>query len=280
MKPARFDLHRAATLDDAVGLLREHGDEARVLAGGQSLVPMLALRLARFAHLVDVNDIAELSGIGRTGPDTMRVGAMTRQRAAEQHPEVHAGVPLLARALPHIGHFPIRNRGTIGGSLAHADPASELPAVALALDAVLITSSRSIAAADFFVGTWTTALADDELLTAIEFPVWPEPVRTAVHEVSRRAGDFALAGCAIQVAHAGNGTRGFARCGIALFGVGDTPIRAVDAERALLEGAPSDEIAGLAAGATDPADDIHATAAQRRHIVATVVRRAIEEVAR
>jgi carbon-monoxide dehydrogenase medium subunit len=185
-------------------------------------------------------------------------------------------VPLLARALPHIGHFQIRNRGTIGGSIAHADPASELPAVALALDATLHTDRRTIAAADFFTGTWTTALADDEVLTAVELPIWAGPTRAAVHEVARRDGDFALAGAAVQIEPTADGPP--ARAVIAVFGVGPTPLRATEAEAALVAGAPIDEVARLALRDADPNDDIHATADHRRRIGVAVVARALREV--
>src|SRR6202171_6378804 len=174
MKPAQFTYHAPESLADVSGLLAEHGDDAKVLAGGQSLVPLLALRLTRFPHLVDLNRVPELSGLERVN-GLLEVGAMTRQATVEHAPETVA-VPLLARAVPLIGHFQIRNRGTIGGSIAHADPASELPAVALALDAQIeiaaATGGRTVPASEFFVGTWTTSLEPDELLAAIQFPIW------------------------------------------------------------------------------------------------------------
>lgn len=202
MKPAPFEYHAPQTVADAVSLLAEHGDEAKALAGGQSLVPMLALRLARFAHLVDLGRVSELTGIERSN-GTVVIGAMTRQAQLERHPVVGADVPLLARATPLIGHFQIRNRGTVGGSLAHADPASEYPAVAVALDAEMrIAGSggrRGVAARDFFVSTWMTCLEPDELLVATAFPVWSGRCGFAVEEVARRHGDFALAGAACAV---------------------------------------------------------------------------------
>src|SRR3974390_681262 len=217
MKPAPFEYHAPETLDEACGLLGEHGDEAKVLAGGQSLVPMLALRLTRFAHLVDVNSVRGFAGVRREN-GTLVVHAGTRQRVLERDTEVGAAVPLLARAAPLIGHFQIRNRGTVGGSLAHADPASELPAVAIALGAELELAraggaTRRVPAEAFFVGTWTTAAEADELLTAARFPVRPGSCGFAIEEVARRHGDFALAGAVCAVS--GNGM-----AGLALFGVG------------------------------------------------------------
>ncbi len=274
VKPAPFEYHSPATVAEALALLREHGDDAKPLAGGQSLVPMLALRLTRFAHLVDLNGVGALAGV-ELQPERLHIGSTTRQRVLERDATVAAAVPLLARAAPHIGHFQIRNRGTVGGSLAHADPASELPAVAVALDAELVVGERTVAARDFFTGTWTTTLADDELLTAAVFPVWSGDVRAAVHEVARRNGDFALAGAAIQVS-VDDGR--VARAAIALFGLDSTPVRALDAEAALVAGESLAAVAALAVRDVEPNDDIHATGAQRRRIGAAVVERALQEV--
>jgi carbon-monoxide dehydrogenase medium subunit len=277
MKPASFELHAPTSIDEAVGLLTEHGDEAKVLAGGQSLVPMLALRLARFEHLVDVNAIADLSTVTRDD-GWLRVGSTVRHRVVERDTEVATAVPLLARATRHVGHFQIRNRGTLGGALAHADPAAEQPAVALALDAVLeITGpggKRDVAASDFFQGTWTTALAEDELLTAARFPVWEGRTGCAVEEVARRQGDFALVGvvCAVGVGDEG----GVDRAAIALFGVGGTPVRATEAEEALRSGATPADAAAASIVGLEPPDDLHATADYRRKVAAVLVRRAIE----
>jgi carbon-monoxide dehydrogenase medium subunit len=235
---------------------------------------MLALRLTRFAHLIDLNGVDSLTGHD-DDLTTLRIGAMTRQRALERDPQIAVAAPLLAKAAPHIGHFQIRNRGTVGGSLAHADSASELPAVALALDAQFTVSGRTVAAADFFVGTWSTAIADDELLTDIRFPIWPGEVRAAMNEVARREGDFALAGAAVQIAVADGA---ITRAAIALFGVDSTPMRAHEAEAALVAGADDREVAELALRDADPNDDIHATAQQRRRIGVATVQRAIAEV--
>jgi carbon-monoxide dehydrogenase medium subunit len=277
VKPAPFTYHAPESLDEACALLAQHADEAKVLAGGQSLVPMLALRLTRFDHLIDVNRVASLQGVEREN-GTLVVGAGTRQRVMERDPAVADAVPLLARATPLVGHFQIRNRGTVGGSLAHADPASEYPAVALALEAELEIASasgrRRVPAADFFTGTWTTAIADDEMLVAARFPVWDGPAGFAIEEVARRHGDFALAGAACAV---GIGERG----ALALFGVGSTPVRVAEADDALRAGAPPADVAEVVAQAIDPPADVHASGATRRRIasrlVEHVVTRAREE---
>jgi carbon-monoxide dehydrogenase medium subunit len=279
MKPAPFTYESPATLAEAVALLARYGDDAKVLAGGQSLVPMLALRLARFERLIDLDRIADLRTIERTG-DHLRVGAMVRQAVAERDAVVAADAPLLARALPHIGHFQIRNRGTIGGSTAHADPAAELPAVALALDAELEIAgpkgTRIVPAASFFVSMWATAIDDGEILAAVRYPSWSERSGFAVREFARRPGDFALAGVACGVTVDGEGT--VRRAAIAMFGVGPTPIRATAAEAAITgqpAGGALEEIAQIAADATNPSDDLHGTATYRRLLAADLVGRAL-----
>ncbi|MDA8043944.1 MAG: xanthine dehydrogenase family protein subunit M [Actinomycetota bacterium] len=284
MKPAPFQLHIPSTLEEAVGLLSQHGEEAKVLAGGQSLVPLMALRLARYEHLVDVNRIAALQGIAREG-GWLTIGAMTRQTTAEAHRDV-ALVPLLHQALPLIGHFQIRNRGTVGGSTAHADPASELPAVALALDAEMVihgpAGGRVVPAREFFVSTWTTGLKPDEILTAVRYPVWPGHCGFALEEFARRSGDFAIAGvaCGLEVDQDGD----VARAAIAYFGMAPTAVRASAAEAALVgspaRGADLAEIARLAASNTDPGDDIHGSAGFRRRVAAHLTERALERALR
>ena len=275
MKPTRFYYHAPTTLAEAVGLLSEYGDEAKVLAGGQSLVPMLSLRLASFGHLIDLNKVSGVSDIARSNGH-LRIGAMTRQAIAENSTDVATHSPLVARALPHIGHFQIRNRGTVGGSLAHADPASELPAVALALDAVIeatgSSGTRRLAAEDFFVSTWETTLDDGEILSAVEFPVWTGRCGWAVEEISRRHGDFALVGTTVGVQVTDGAVT---RAGIALFGVAGTPVRASAAEAALLAGAGAAEAGRVAANELHPSDDIHASGSYRKQVAAVVVRRAI-----
>ena len=275
MKPAPFTYHAPTSLADVTTLLAEHGESAKVLAGGQSLVPMLSLRLATFDHLIDLNRVEGLSTIERSNGH-LRIGATVRQAVAEHSGEVASSVPLLTKALPHIGHFQIRNRGTVGGSIAHADPASELPAVALALDATIEATgpggARRIAAADFFVSTWETSLADGEILAAVEFPVWSGRCGFAVEEIARRHGDFALVGAAVGVQMDGGKV---AKAAIALFGVGATAVRANDAEAALLAGADPTEVGKVAANGLNPTDDVHATGAYRKQVAAVIVRRAL-----
>jgi aerobic carbon-monoxide dehydrogenase medium subunit len=280
MKPAKFEYHAPETVADVTALLAEHGDEAKVLAGGQSLVPMLNMRLTRFEHIVDLNRVRELHGISRTN-GTLTIKAMTRQAVAERDGQVGA-VPLLAQAIPQIGHFQIRNRGTVGGSIAHADPASELPAVALALDAELeIAGSggmRRENARDFFVGTWTTSLGDDDVLTAVSFPVWEGRTGFVVDEVARRSGDFALTGvvCGVEVDDAG----AVKRSAIAFFGMSPTPIRGSQGEAALAGANPGAgdlrEIARLAVADCEPSDDVHASAEYRKHVGAHLAERALD----
>jgi carbon-monoxide dehydrogenase medium subunit len=283
VKPAPFDYHAPTTVDEAVALLAEHGDDAKPLAGGQSLVPLLALRLTRFAHLIDLNEVTTLSTMSRQGDD-FTIGAMVRQDEVEFAADVASAVPLLARATPLIGHFQIRSRGTVGGSLAHADPASEYPAVALALDAVFDIKgknrARSVAARDFFVGTWTTCLEPDELLVAVRFPVAAKRMGYSIDEATRRHGDFAMVGCACAVGLDGSGAIDHAS--VALFGVGSTPIRADAAEQALIGRRRDDlgadalaEIAQLAVRDLDPPNDVHATGTYRRDAGAVLVARAV-----
>ena len=278
MKPSKFSYHAPERVEDAVGLLAEHGGDAKVLAGGQSLVPMMSFRLATVEHLIDINTVAGLDTIERRN-GSLRIGALVRQAVAEHDTTVASSAPLVARALPHIGHFQIRNRGTIGGSIAHADPASELPAVALALDATMEVDGpgghREVAASDFFESTWTTALGDDELLTAIRFPVWSGRVGFAVKEIARRHGDFALVGAAVGVELDGDTV---VRAAIGLFGVGSTPIRATAAEQALVAGGANADLAAVgseAANGLNPAADLHASADYRKRVAAVVVRRAL-----
>jgi aerobic carbon-monoxide dehydrogenase medium subunit len=281
MKPAPFEYHAPESLGDVTALLAEHGDEAKVLAGGQSLVPMLALRLTRFEHIIDLNRVAALSGVERSN-GTLTIRSMTRQSAVEHDTAAGEAVPLLAEAIPLIGHFQIRNRGTVGGSIAHADPASELPAVALALDAELEVAgpngTRRVPAADFFLGTWTTSLGEDEILSAVHFPVWPGRAGFAVEEIARRSGDFALAGvvAAVELNDAG----AVQRSAISFLGMAPTPVRARAAEDALNGSSPTgtdlSEIARLAVGDTEPTADVHASAEYRQHVGAHLVERALD----
>jgi CO/xanthine dehydrogenase FAD-binding subunit len=280
MKPPRFDYLSPRSIDEALGVLARHGDEAKVLAGGQSLVPLLSFRLVRPAYLVDLNDVGGLAGI-RLDDGHLAIGAMTRQRAVETSPLVRQRCPLLAEAMPQIGHVQIRNRGTIGGSLAHADPASELPAVVAALDGELVLQSargqRVLKPEQFFVSYLTTAAAPDELLVEVRVPVAPPRTGSAFLEVSRRHGDFALVGVAATVTldEAGVCTGAV----IALTGVGPTPVLARDAARALVGERPAPtafEAAGRSvAERVQPDSDLHASSDYRRQLASVLTRRAL-----
>lgn len=290
MKPAPFEYHRAGSADEAVALLSELGDEAKVLAGGQSLVPLLALRLTRFDHLIDVNRAGDLSGTDTTAGE-VRVGAMVRQAALAGGTDVGGAVPLLPAATRHIGHFQIRNRGTLGGSLAHADPAAEYPAVALALDARMSLRSsrgaRTVPAAEFFVSTFVTSAEPDELLESVTFPVWGPGSGFALAEAARRVGDFAIAGAAAGVQAEGSGN--VVRAAVALFGMDSTPVRAGTAESALVGRAVAElgggglaltDVGRLAVEDLDPPSDIHASSAYRRAVGAAMVERAVADALR
>lgn len=269
VKPPSFGYCAPTSLAEAASLLAEHGEDAKIIAGGQSLIPLLSLRLARPSVLVDLNGVAELGAI-----DGSTIGAMVRHRTVERSAELASTVPLLAAAVPHIGHHAIRTRGTIGGSISHADPAAELPAVALALDAVVTVTSaargeREIAAVDFFQGYFTTALAPDEILVSIRFPSAAPGTRVSVQEMTRRHGDFAMVAAVASLAPDGDAR-------LALINVADRPVRATDAEAALGSGAALDEVVDLATRDLDPVSDLHATAAYRRKVAGVMLRRAIE----
>jgi len=280
MKPPRFEYFAPRTLDEALGLLAGHGDRAKLLAGGQSLIPLLNFRLAHPEALIDINRIPELGGI-RADDGGVAIGALTRQHAVERSEAVRTRVPIVAEACRLIGHLPIRHRGTIGGNLAHADPASELPAVMLALEAQLTVASakgtRTLPADRFFVGPLSTALQTGEMLTEIRLPGLPARTGGAFVEMARRAGDYALVGVAALVTLDGSGRCRRAR--VALCGVGPTPIRAGAAEDALVgqtpDGAALDEAAARAAAATSPPSDLHGSADFRRKLARHFARLAI-----
>lgn len=281
MKPAPFEYFRPASLDEALALLAEHGGDAKPLAGGQSLIPAMNFRLATPAVLVDLNGISELSYINSDAGD-IRIGGMTRQRTVERSALVSERVPLIAETMPHIAHPAIRNRGTIGGSLAHADPAAELPAVMLALNARFTVSSqagaREVEADEFFMGLFTTAVQPGELLTDIRIPPPPSHSGFAFQEISRRHGDFALVGVAAVVSLDAGANCADAR--IALLSVGDRPMRAVEAANTLRGQRPSAESIAAAADAAatkdiDPSSDIHASARYRRHLAKVLTRRVL-----
>ena len=264
-------------------MLASLGDGAKVLAGGQSLVPLLSLRLTYFDDLVDLGRIPELRGIAVDG-DAVTIGAMTVDAQIERNADVAEKVPLLAKVTPYIGHFQIRNRGTVGGSIAHADPAAEYPAAALALDADMEAVSprgrRTIPASSFFQGFWTSALAADEVLTSVTFPVWKGRSGFGVREFARRHGDFAIAGALVGV-QLDDDDR-VARCAIGLIGLGSTPLRAAAAEQAAVGRAVGDvvpaELGHVAVSDLDEvSSDVHGSAGYRKRVGAAMVERAWQD---
>jgi carbon-monoxide dehydrogenase medium subunit len=280
VKPPPFDYVAAGSLDEALAALTEHGDEAKLLAGGQSLVPLLAFRLARPGVLVDLNGVGGLDGLALED-GALVLGAMARQRDVERLPGLRERCAMVPEAIEHVGHVAIRNRGTVGGSLAHADPAAEWTALALALDAELELTGpsgrRTVAAGDFFVSYFTTVLAPDEVLTRIRLPLPNGRSGSCFLELSRRHGDFALAGVGALVTLAGDGTAADVRLG--LIGVGDRPVRPAAAESALRGRVPDGEAIAEAAAAVggeiEPSGDIHASAEYRRHLATVLTRRAL-----
>ncbi len=280
MKAAAFAYHRPGTVAEAVQMLGEFGDDAKILAGGQSLVPMLAMRLTHFENLIDISRIDELRNI-ELRADELTVAAGTPHSLVGMDDEVAESVPLLTLSTPYIGHFQIRTRGTLGGAIAHADPAAEYAAVALALDATVEARSsrgaRDIAAADFFTGLWETSLASDEILTAVRFPVWGGRSGFAVEEFARRHGDFAIAGATVAV-QLDDDDR-VTRCGIGLLGLGSTPLRGSTAEGAVVgrhaDDDTAEEVGRLAmSGLSDIPADLQGSADYRSRVGAAMVARA------
>ena len=279
MKLPDFSYEAPATVAEAIALLAEYQDEASLLAGGQSLIPLLALRLTHPAVLVDINGLDELSGVSVTDGQ-VTIGALTREYVAEESETVAETLPLLASALPLIGHEAIRSRGTVGGSLAHADPAAELPAVARALDAELVVRSQSgervIPAAEWFEGYLTTARRPDEILVEVRFPVAEPGTGVAFQEIARRHGDFAMVGLATSLTLT-DGTISDAR--LAFSGVADIPVRAAEAESLLVGQQPTGELfaeaARRAAAPLDPPADLHGSSDYRKKVAATLVRRGL-----
>ena len=282
MKPAGFEYHDPATLTEVIALLTDLGEDARVLAGGQSLVPLMNFRLARPAHLVDLNRVSELDFLSVKGGE-LRIGAMTRQRGLERSAEVAAGWPLLCEATGLIGHVQIRNRGTVGGSLAHAFPSAELPVAMVTLDAVFVlqgeAGERTVAAEEFVFGTMTTALEPGELLREVRVPVPAAGSGASFQEVSRRHGDFALAGAAALITVDRDGVVTGARLSL----TGPAPIRAADAENAVLGEKPSAalfrEAARRAVANIEQDSDMHASADYRRRACEVLARRALVQAA-
>lgn len=281
MKPPAFEYLAAASVDEAIAALAAHGGEAKIIAGGQSLVPMLNFRLLAPSMLVDINKVPGLDHIAEDGAG-LRIGALTRHHALETSDLVRARFPVLCEAMTHVAHLAIRNRGTIGGSLSHADPAAELPMMALLLDATIVTASsggeREIPAEDFFDGALSTVLGEDELVTEVCIPALPAHCGWGFEEVSQRAGDFAMAAAAATVAIS-DGTAAQVR--LALMGVGETPMRMRDIETQL-SGAPLSaetiEAAAASVGdAVDPMSDLHASSDYRRHLAQVLTKRVLHD---
>ena len=280
MKPAAFEYFRPSSLAEALELLDRRGEEAKCLAGGQSLVPLMNLRLSKPRAVIDLNRLADLAYI-KAHDGGLAIGALTRQRAVETSGLIRERSPLLAEVTPLIGHFPIRTRGTFGGSLAHADPAAEYPAAVVALEGrVRVASARGermIDAEKFFVTYLTTALEPTEVLAEVILPPLPPNTATAFLELTRRHGDFAIVGVAAVVTLGEGGS--ISRARIALCGVGPTPIRAKRAEAALVGQRPSKkllaEVGRVAMDETDPADDLHGSVEYRREMSAVFTRRTL-----
>lgn len=283
MKPAPFAYARAASLEDAFGLLAEHGDDARILAGGQSLMATLNMRLSEPEILIDINHIDGLAGIEDTG-DALRIGAMTRHVDIETSDAVATHAPLIAEAMKHIAHPAIRNRGTFGGSIAFADPAAELPACAVALGATMHLAgkggTRNVAAADFFEGLYETAIGPGEILTAVSVPKIAAGWKSGFMELARRHGDYAIIGLAAHVEHDGSI---FGDANLVFFNAGDRPV-STPQTAALLKGHSwSDDLADTLAASLkrelDPPDDLNADGPMRKHLAGVLVKRTLSPLA-
>lgn len=284
MKPAPFEYMSPTILDAALTTLHEHGYDAKLLAGGQSLVPMMNFRLAQPALLVDLNTVAGLDGVQKTADSHLHLGSMVRQRQLERDPLIAQTAPLLHQTMPYIAHPQIRNRGTLGGSLAHADPAAELPVIMVALQARLCLqkkgSQRWVNAADFFTGIFVTALDADEMLTEVVIPPLPPRTGYAFLEMSRRHGDYAQAGVAALVTMDEKGYCTWAR--LVYLNAGEVPMVAEKAANMLVGKRPSADLFTAAAHTAsqeeiDPASDIHATAAYKRHLADVLTVRALKK---
>jgi carbon-monoxide dehydrogenase medium subunit len=284
MKPAQFEYHAPESLDDVLALLGRFGGDARILAGGQSLVPLMNMRLARPRYIVDINRVGGLSYIKIDG-DYLAIGALTRHRTIERSETVRAACPLLSKAVGFVGHPQVRTRGTIGGSLAHADPAAEYPVVAAALEGQIILQSargeRIIGWRHFFVSDYTTDVEPDEVVVEVRFPLYRGPNACEFVELSRRHGDFALVEAAVQIEF--DERKKFSRVAIGLGGVGSMPLRASLAEEILRGELPGKDIireaAAAAASNLDPVTDVQASAAYRKQMASLLVFRALERAA-
>jgi aerobic carbon-monoxide dehydrogenase medium subunit len=282
MKLPPFEYACPTTISEAVALLASHDGEAKPLAGGQSLVPMLAFRLASPALLVDLRKLAELRQI-KVGPDGVTLGAMARWREILEDTRLRTAHPLLVAAVGHVAHYQIRNRGTVGGSLAHADPAAEMPGIAVTCEAKIAvigkSGARVIDAANFFLGPLMTALKADEIITEIRLPAWPQKRRFGFQEFARRRGDFAMAAAAVFYDAGGDQKARNAHVGAV--GVADTPLR-LNAVEQVLNGNKVDEgtiakAEAAASASVDPADDIHSSGAYRKALVGVMVERALRD---
>ena len=280
MKPAQFKYLRAKSVDEAIAALTEQAGDGKIIAGGQSLVPMLNFRLLGPTLLVDITGIENLSFLEETPGGGLRIGALTRHHAIETSPLVKRLFPVLSEAMTHVAHLAIRNRGTLGGSLSHADPAAEWPMMAVLLDARIKTASpsggRTIAAAELFVAALTTCLLESEIIVEVELPALQPATGWAFEEISRRSGDFALAAVAVLLTVAAGRV---SRAKIAMMGVGETPLRAARAEMLIkgrvVDAALLDELATVVADACEPNSDLHASADYRRHLVGVLARRCV-----
>jgi CO/xanthine dehydrogenase FAD-binding subunit len=284
MKPPPFEYEAPSTVEEVVALLQQHDGEAKILAGGQSLMPLLNMRFARPSALIDLRRLTGLDYI-REENGALAIGAMTTKRSVERSELVKSRQPLLHASTAWIAHPQIRNRGTVGGSMAQADPAAEYPAVALALDAEFVIvgpdGQRSVAASDFFITYLTTALEENEVLTEIRVPVLPERTGWSIQELARRHGDFAMVGAVTTLGISGDSCES-AR--VVLFGVGSKPQRAIAVEQALIGQTTSEALFAAAAekadeGLEDTISDVHATAEYRRHLARVLTRRALAEAA-
>ena len=282
MKSPAFAYVKPASLEETFELLERYGDDAKLLAGGQSLIAALNMRLAAPRVLIDINGLRALSGI-RVEGGTVAIGALTRHRAVEASPEIARHLPLLAQAVPHIAHAAIRNRGTFGGSIAFADPAAEFPACSVALDAQFVIAgpkgNRRVPAREFFKGLYETDLAAGEVLVAGEFPALEPGYRSAFQELARRRGDYAMVGLA---AHAKAGQGALSDVRLAFFGVGAAPVLAHGAAQALAAGRGPDALRAAQAALDsdlEPFDDVHTSAAARRHLARVLLGRVTAELA-
>ncbi len=283
MKAAPFAYHRPDTVDEITETLAYYGDDGKILAGGQSLAALLAMRLTHFENLIDISTVAELKGV-QIRDNTVWVKAATTHSAVGRDAAIAGAVPLLTRVTPHIGHFQIRNRGTLGGAVAHGDPAGEFPTVALTLDAEIEAASsagtRRIPASDFFTGLWETSLAPGEVLTAVGFPIWGARSGFGFHEFARRHGDFAIAGATVAVQI--DAEDRVTRCGIGLLGLGSTPLRGTPAETAVLGRTVAEidagEIGALAMSElAEVPSDLQGSATYRKRVGAAMVARALSD---